>query len=556
MHRDDDGRLTAATPSFRDIVVCSSMPDAHTSGFLFLLHQPRPRAHAPSLEQDNPTMNTRALRYGSVCSGIEAASVAWQPLGLEPTWFAEIDPFANAVLDHHYPHVPNLGDMTGIAARIRAGTVDTPDILVGGTPCQSFSVAGRRQGLADPRGTLTLHYVELAHVIDQTRLARRQPAAILVWENVPGVLSDRHNAFGCFLGALAGETHALESPGTRWTHAGCVDGPARRIAWRVLDAQYFGLAQRRKRVFVVASARDDLDPAAVLFEFDGVRRHPAPRDETPQSLARGIAIGPHGSGFTEVSPTLDTGSGDGPVRQQLAPGVLTALCYGGGNTQGGIDRAACLTARGHKCDFDIETFAVQAFTGYISHTLNTANGGKGCSEDGTGRGVPIIAQTATAFAQNSRGELRLENGDGRIAGALSMGGGKPGQGQPAVLSVALRGREAGATAEIGDETAYALRASTGGSDKPHVLLPQLSTHLRYDANGRSAYGDVIWRVRRLMPIECERLQGFPDHYTLVPYRGKPAADAPRYRAIGNSMAVPCMRWIGERLLRALYASHR
>lgn len=500
-------------------------------------------------------MNTPALRYGSVCSGIEAVSVAWQPLGLEPAWFAEIDPFANAVLDHHYPHVPNLGDMTTLASRIRSGTVTAPDILVGGTPCQSFSVAGHRQGLADPRGALTLHYVELAHAIDQVRVAHRQSAAVFVWENVPGVLSDRHNAFGCFLGALAGEARALRPPGVRWTHAGCVDGPARRIAWRVLDAQYFGLAQRRKRVFVVASARDNLDPATVLFEFDGMRRDIAPCRETPQGTARGVAIGPHGSGFTEVSPTLDTGSGDGPVRQQLAPGVLT-LCYGGGNTQGALDHAAALTARGHKCDFDVETFAVHAFTGAISHTLNTANGGKGCSEDGTGRGVPIVAHTAMAFAQNSRSELRMGNGDGRIAGALSTGGGKPGQGQPTVLSVALRGREAGATAEIGGDTAHALRASAGGSDKPHVLLSELATHLRYEADGRSAYGDVIWRVRRLMPLECERLQGFPDDYTRVPYRGKPAADAPRYRAIGNSMAMPCVRWIGERLLRALNTPRR
>lgn len=452
------------------------------------------------------------------------------------------------MLAHHYPDVPNLGDMTGIAPRIRAGSVDTPDILVGGTPCQSFSVAGRRQGLADPRGALTLHYVEIAHDIDQARLARHQPPTILIWENVPGVLSDRHNASGCFLGALAGETRALEPPGTRWTHAGCVDGPARRIAWRVLDAQYFGLAQRRKRVFVVASARNDFDPAEVLFEFDGMRGNIASRREAPQGAARGIAIGAHGSGFTEVSPTLDTGSGDGPVRQQLAPAVWQHASA--------IDHAACLTAHGHKCDFDVETFAVQAVTGHVSHTLNTANGGKGCGEDGTGRGVPIVAQTAMAFAQNSRGELRMENGDGRIAGALSTGGGKPGQGQPAVLSVALRGRDAGAMSEISGETAHALRASTGGSDKAHVLLPELTAHLRYDADGRSAYGDVIWRVRRLMPIECERLQGFPDHYTLVPYRGKPAADAPRYRAISNSMAVPCVRWVGERLLRALNTSHR
>ena len=216
------------------------------------------------------TPRSAPLLYGSVCSGIEAVSLAWQPLGLQAAWFAEIDAFPSAVLAHHYPRVPNLGDMTAIARQVRAGTVPAPDILVGGTPCQSFSVAGARRGLDDPRGALTLAYVELANAIDQTRQKTRRPPATLVWENVPGVVSDHSNAFGCLLGALAGEGCALEPPGEKWTHAGCVSGPRRRIAWRVLDAQYFGVAQRRRRVFLVASGRDDLDPAEVLFERDGL----------------------------------------------------------------------------------------------------------------------------------------------------------------------------------------------------------------------------------------------------------------------------------------------
>jgi len=223
------------------------------------------------------------LLYGSVCSGIEAVSLAWQPLGLKAAWFAEIEPFPSAVLAHRYPHVPNLGDMTAIARQVRAGTVPAPDILVGGTPCQSFSVAGARQGLNDPSGALTLAYVELANAIDQTRHQDRRPPATLVWENVPGVLNDRSNAFGHFLGALAGESRALQPPGEKWAHAGCVSGPRRRIAWRVLDAQYFGVAQRRKRVFLVASGGDDLDPAEVLFERTGVSGDTEEGRETQKS---------------------------------------------------------------------------------------------------------------------------------------------------------------------------------------------------------------------------------------------------------------------------------
>lgn len=176
------------------------------------------------------------LRYGSVCSGIEAATLAWQPLGWQAEWFAEIDPFACAVLAHHYPHVPNLGDMTMIAARVLSGEVPAPDILVGGTPCQSYSLAGGRRGLADPRGSLTLTYAELANAVDLVREIQHLPPAIIVWENVPGVLLDRGNAFGAFLGALAGEGQALEPPGGKWTHTGYVSGFRRRIAWAEADA--------------------------------------------------------------------------------------------------------------------------------------------------------------------------------------------------------------------------------------------------------------------------------------------------------------------------------
>lgn len=490
----------------------------------------------------HPQPNTLPLQYGSVCSGIEAVSLAWQPLGLEPAWFAEIEPFPCSVLTHHYPNVPNLGDMQRIAAQVLAGTVPAPDILVGGTPCQSFSIAGARHGLDDPRGALTLSYVELANAIDQARLeTHRQPAA-LIWENVPGVLSDRGNAFGCLLGALAGESSPLEPPGIRWSHAGCVSGPRRRIAWRVLDAQHFGVAQRRRRVFLVASGRNDLDPAQVLFESESLHGHPASCYAPWQSTAAPVAAR---AGTAGGYSTLNRAYGKDTI----------SVGFGGGNTSGPIDVATCLTASaGPKSDFDVETFMVQSVAGAISHTLDTANGGKGCGEDGTGKGVPIIATyapRALAFAQNSRGELRLESGHGQLYGALSTGGGKPGQGLPMIASVALRGRAHGLAAELGNGISPTLRACSGGGDKGHVLAPSYDAHFLYTQKETDAADWSPWRVRRLMPVECERLQGMPDNYTQVPYRGKPAADGPRYKAIGNSMAVPCVAWLGQRLLQAL-----
>lgn len=503
------------------------------------------------------------MRYGSVCSGIEAASVAWEPLGWTPAWFAEIEPFPSAVLAHHWPHTPNLGDMTKLARRVLLGEVSAPDVLVGGTPCQAFSVAGMREGLADARGQLTMKYVELADAIDLVRSRAGDPEAVVVWENVPGVLSDKSNAFGCFLGALAGEDRELQPSGKRWTNAGCVYGPTRAIAWRVLDAQYFGVAQRRRRVFVVASARKGFDPAAVLFEREGVRR------DSPPSRGPGKEFAGHAGG-----------------------GAESAVCFGGGRTGGPIEAAACLVAKGQKLDFEVETFAVQAVTGDITHALNTANNGKGSSEDGTGRGVPTIA-----FSAKDYGGDAMENLSPTLRAGGHLGSHANASVMPAV-TVALRGREGGATAELGGDVATALRASTGGGDKPHVLttvgfnarqdpdcwaertgplgtdgstqavahvqaMPTMvsggsteGSHNQLSGQFREEYvvPTTNLAVRRLTPVECERLQGFPDGHTDVPYRNKPAADGPRYKAIGNSKAIPCVAWLGRRIALSLNRS--
>ena len=221
------------------------------------------------------------MKFISICSGIEAASVAFGPLGWEAVAFSEIEPFPCAVLAHHYPDVPNMGDMSKFREWPDELFAEA-DAIVGGPPCQAFSVAGLRNGLNDDRGNLTLTYAEMIDHADAIRSLHGKPPVIVLYENVPGLLSDKTGAYGCFLAALAGEAVALEPPGSRWTDAGCVFGPKRAIAWRVLDAQYFALAQRRRRVFVVASARDGFDPAAVLFEFEGVRRDTAPSREARQ----------------------------------------------------------------------------------------------------------------------------------------------------------------------------------------------------------------------------------------------------------------------------------
>src|SRR3990167_6091548 len=209
------------------------------------------------------------MKYLSVCSGIEAATVAWKSLGWKPVSFAEISKFPSAVLKHHYPNVPNWGSIE----KFKEWPDAAFDVLVGGTPCQSFSVAGLRKGLEDPRGNLALTFCAIAH---------RYRPRFVVWENVPGVLSERKNAFGCFIAALSGADAPIRPPVDGWKCAGVVAGPVYGLAWRVLDAQYFGVAQRRRRVFVIAHLGDWRVSAAILFEPEGLPGNPPPSREAGQ----------------------------------------------------------------------------------------------------------------------------------------------------------------------------------------------------------------------------------------------------------------------------------
>jgi len=319
------------------------------------------------------------VKYISVCSGIEAASVAWHELGWTPLAFAEIEAFPSAVLKHHYPKVPNVGDMTKFDEWLARGVdVADADLLVGGTPCQAFSRAGLRKSLKDARGNLSLVYIKLLNYIDEKRNDAGRPPAICLWENVPGVLSTKDNAFGCFLGGLAGSDGPLEPPDPErgWQDAGFVHGPRRTIAWRSLDAQYLGLAQRRHRVFVVASAREGFNPGAVLFESEGVRRDSPPSRKTGEEVAPTVRAGSPGSGPGHgarsgdskdelIVPCAAVSSGVGfwtasdiaaTVRAQesankadtLIPEIVGTLTDGAHNG-GGAQRSRCLHRTNYPC---------------------------------------------------------------------------------------------------------------------------------------------------------------------------------------------------------------
>ena len=249
------------------------------------------------------------LRFGSVCSGIEAASVAWNPLGWEAAWLSEIEPFPCALLAHHYPNVPNLGDMTTLPSRILSGEVEAPDILCGGTPCQAFSFAGLRKSLDDARGNLSLVFCEIANAIDSVRSVQGLPPVIIFWENVPGVLSTKDNAFGCFLAGLAGGDTPYTVPEGKWGGAGIVQQGKREIAWRTLDAQHYGVPQRRRRVYVIASAREGFCPSKILFERTGLSGDSQSRREEGKAVTT-FAEGSFGSfSSSPVSGVLKASGG-------------------------------------------------------------------------------------------------------------------------------------------------------------------------------------------------------------------------------------------------------
>ena len=396
------------------------------------------------------------MRYLSVCSGIEAASVAWHPLGWEPVAFSEVDAFPSAVLKHHYPAVPNWGDMTKFQEWPDADV----DVLVGGTPCQSFSVAGLRKGLDDPRGSLMLVYLAIA---------RRYRPRWVVWENVPGVLSaDGGRAFGSLLGGLAELGYGF--------------------AYRVLDAQYFGVAQRRKRVFVVGHLGDWRRAAAVLFERESLSGHPAPRRASgqvaPTELARRAAGGGFGTDFdcdggliarrwlADVAPTLDAHFGDkqGQENQHInggcglfVPAPPIFATSGQANTAFTEDIALALNAT-HEQSYIAGTLRtrrpgetgqgadVDLIVPVVSPALNTASGGHhapdtrayavevthslraegfDASEDGTGRGTPLVP---VAYALNSH----AGTADGDRTNRSHANGGPVGFGLAENIAYALR----------------------------------------------------------------------------------------------------------------------
>ena len=545
------------------------------------------------------------MKYISVCSGIEAATVAWHDLGWTPVAFSEIEPFPSAVLAHHYPHVSNLGDMTKFKEWNLDGSVD---LLVGGTPCQSFSVAGLRKGLDDPRGNLMLTFLAIAE--------RERPQWI-VWENVPGVLSSNGGRdFGTFLAAL-GEL------GYGW-------------AYRVLDAQWFGVAQRRRRVFVVGCLGDQAGAAKVLFESESVQRNPAPSREKGQGVAGGVARCFAGSSESGVAATLETTSHDysrADGFNMVAQPVAKPITFGAQMSvpQTDIDMVQTLQAK--------NPMAVAQPAAYgIDEEQNASRELFGCLKARMGGGgfEGTVAQPV-AFAQNTRDEVRLMNGDGSIVGALAA---EPGMKQTCYVAqpVAIQDVRAVEKAQNGrgwndDGTAYtvdtyatqgvavaqpvafsrnddgcdatldlaptmrvagraggmlgvaqpvalgtdcyngaitgevAATIGTPGSSVnasgPTVMQPVAPALTASNDPSRSpqssevtqqvtAVHSVTMQVRRLTPVECERLQGFPDGYTTIPWRKKDEApDGPRYKALGNSMAVPCMKWIGERINRVM-----
>ncbi|SFX48328.1 DNA (cytosine-5)-methyltransferase 1 [Paracoccus pantotrophus] len=459
------------------------------------------------------------MRYLSVCSGIEAATQAWHPLGWAPVAFSEIEPFPSAVLAHHYPDVPNWGDMT----KFEEWPDEPIDLLCGGTPCQDYSVAGQRLGMAGARGQLTLTFVEIA--------ARYRPDW-LVWENVPGVLSSNGGRdFARFLGDLTGQK--IDVPAGGWSNSGIISGidDAYGVAYRVLDAQHtrtrrfpFAVPQRRRRVWVVGYLGDWRRAAAVLFDQESLSGHPAPRRETGQ-----------------VSPTI-------PARSLGGGGLGTDFdCDGGLICANSGDVGYCLTASAQQ-SLDAETETLVA----VANTLRGE--GFDASEDGTGRQNLVLVEfpaemsgTQHASAENLSPSLSVKHTTAiaiqERAICENPNAGPDGAGfrdddasytleaRSTTQAVAfdMRGRDGGAMPEGPHDTAN-IRAASGGSSRSYVAQP--------------------WAVRRLTPRECERLMGFPDDFTAIPWRKKPAdqcPDGPRYKALGNSWAVNCAEWIGERI---------
>jgi len=607
------------------------------------------------------------LKYLSICSGIEAATVAWHGFGWEPIAFSEIDKFPSAVLTAHYPDVPNLGDMTAYTEwpEEMLGEVD---ILVGGTPCQAFSVAGKRESLGDDRGNLSLVFCNLYHRINEIRRANGRPPAIVVWENVPGVLSTKDNAFGCFISGIMGLDEAIEPEKGKWHKAGFFSGEAFRVGYRVLDAQYFGVAQRRRRVFLVAVPRELIEslgeracPSEILSLRESMLGDPPTRGAAWQGFARATEASLTSSGRGVERPGESRGQDDVVVSCPAMARTLTQRMHKGFDSEDGSTHAIGCGSPGGCCTQAVafkpgqsEAAGATFTTDEFLPTLQAHNNGstavpavaftaeqtpkfkQDCAftvtkQSPSGGGQPqCVAFTKAKRAQSAtddeswvQGDVaptqnQFDVGDTRattvVAFKESQSGTRLGDVHATIDSNKGSRRQEGVVFHGFTYSGYSNQPSwmtgertdclpsSGHSDGSHQgvgvacgfsplqggrsmpVTPESPTleagagnkapavafsqnqlgeirtndqvmgtvNTNQNASGRNTpMVHQAMQVRRLTPTECEFLQGFPAGYTDVVYRNKPAADGPRYRALGNSMAVPCMWWVGFRLRSAI-----
>lgn len=452
---------------------------------------------------------------GATCfSGIGAPEVAMPDV--EWIWHSDIEPFPCAVIAERHPSNQNLGDILAPDFIDRAKAMGPLDIMVGGPPCQAFSIAGLRGSMSDPRGNLSLRWVQVLHAI--------RPS-IAITENVPGWLNTADNAFGCFLAGVVGADAPLVSPAEqgRWPNHGMVAGPLARAAWRILNAQYcrtrefpWAVPQRRRRVFVVVDfGAGIVDPAAVLFDRESLLGNPAPRREAGERPAPTLAARTRGGGGLGTDFDLDGGQtpiceDDWPIAFPAEMSSTQAASTENLSTALSVKHttAIAFNAKDHGGDAQNEVSPTLRAGG---HTGGHANAG---------------AMPAVAFKPGSSADARSIGAQEEVACTLEAGGG--GNNRQAVAIQDIR-----------------------GIDKAQNGKGWSESETSYTVDTKATQGVAQdWQVRRLTPRECERLQGFPDDFTLIPWRGKPAEecpDGPRYKALGNSMAVNVIQWIWHRI---------